>query len=162
MTIFEMDAIQLLWRSWKEMKDHLAKDFIGIQLITYMNWAVLSRKIHSSCIGGVCNNVRFFRFLWRHFLAIYENFVATQRAFRTHFNFALHATVPNNRSFSKWVENFCERGNVLPKKFVQTCSNFCATRECQSCPSIRRGNSRTFKDFESKHLNSCILAFEQA
>lgn len=49
------------------------------------------------------------------FLRNNESFVATRRAFRTHFNLAPRATLPNNRSISKWVENFRQHGNVVPK-----------------------------------------------
>ena len=39
-----------------------------------------------------------------------ESFVATRYAFKAHFYLA-----PNNRSISEWVENFCQKGTVLPK-----------------------------------------------
>ena len=42
-----------------------------------------------------------------------HQFCSHQLAFRTPFNLAPHATLPNNRLILKWVENFRQHGNVL-------------------------------------------------
>ena len=45
-----------------------------------------------------------------------ESFVTTLREFRAHFNLPPRAALPSNRSISKWVVNFRQKGNVTPKK----------------------------------------------
>lgn len=49
------------------------------------------------------------------FLRNNECFAATRRTFRTHFNLPPRATVPNNKSIAKWVDDFRRHGNVAPK-----------------------------------------------
>lgn len=45
-----------------------------------------------------------------------RSIIATQRAFRTHFNIAPRGRVPGRQSIVSWVNNFRETGDVKKKK----------------------------------------------
>lgn len=52
-------------------------------------------------------------FVVRTFFENGRSFVATQRAFRLHFNLARHNTVPHRNVIASWVRTFKETGSTL-------------------------------------------------
>ena len=70
-----------------------------------------NRKIHLSCIGGVCNNVRL---LLRHFFAIMRVLWQSNAA-SGHISTLLLVQLFQTTDKSKWVKSFCQHGNALYK-----------------------------------------------
>ena len=90
-------------------------NFFIVSMIQYQPicTSFMVEGVHSTCIDGVLNIVRLL--CTEVFLRNKESFQATQRAFRTHSNLAPRATLPSNRSVSKWIQDFRRYGKVVLK-----------------------------------------------
>ena len=88
------------------------------------------------------------------FFSCGRSIVATQRAFRRHFNIALHGRVPGRQSIVSWVNNFRETDDVKKKKpgLPRT------ARSPQNIEAMRQSVLRSPRQSARKHASALGLS----